>query len=425
MFCADLDFLASDAKYGNLDTSGNHCIDTKHIRIGSSVIDEDATYCSFFQNILAKGYLHVLIGLSMDKNTSVSNSECLHGLKFTISILIIAILFAPSVSAETTFPDDDNSFVIDDAEVLNESEEQDLEQISRELSDGWGTNVIVVIINSTADYQSSDNSENDSDNGTGNESSNQSSESPLSVREFTEALYDEWRLDSGNEWKDGVLLLLSTNQSGSWSWWYSLGCFWDDYMYVFDGVGSSADSNFDNGDWAGGLTIVSEDITFGIDDFWYENDGYVDPPQCERNSQQDDEYGIDDASAMDLIFGGICCLLAGGIVVGLIFLTSRAGNSGGPGFRQRFFRRGGYNDPYYDPYGYGHSHTEVHHHHHNNDSTPSSPSRQSRGGGSSPSRRSSGGGRSGGGRSGGGGGGGRGGGGGGGRGGRRGGRRGR
>lgn len=48
MFCVDLDFLASDAKYGNLDTSGNHCIDTKHIRIGSSVIDEVQHIVHFF-----------------------------------------------------------------------------------------------------------------------------------------------------------------------------------------------------------------------------------------------------------------------------------------------------------------------------------------------------------------------------------------
>ena len=300
------------------------------------------------------------------------------------AILILTMLNSFNASADLTFPRDNNSFLIDDADVLNGTEEDQLKEISQDLADGWGTEVILVVINSTAEYQNSENDGNQS----ANESDNRtSSNPPISVSDYTVALYDHWRIDSGNEWKDGVLVLLSTNQSGSWEWWFEAGCFWDDYMYVFDNVGSSADSKLDNADWAGGLTIISEDITLNIDDFWYDNDGYVDPPNCGTTSAGGDDYSLEDASTFELVFGMLCCLLGVGGVVGIGLLVSRSGNGGGGGFRVPFLRRGGYHDPYYDPYGgYGHGHgqTVIHNHHYAGDS--SSDSTPSRSSGSSSNR---------------------------------------
>ena len=128
------------------------------------------------------------------------------------AILILTMLNSFNASADLTFPRDNNSFLIDDADVLNGTEEDQLKEISQDLADGWGTEVILVVINSTDEYQNSENDGNQS----ANESDNQtSSNSPISVSDYTVALYDHWRIDSGNEWKDGVLVLLSTNQSGS------------------------------------------------------------------------------------------------------------------------------------------------------------------------------------------------------------------
>lgn len=226
-----------------------------------------------------------------------------------VSCIVTSLICSSVVSAELTYPTDDKSFVIDDANVLNETEEQDLEKISEDLFNGWGTNIIIVIINSTADYQSSD------DNG--NESENQSL---ISVSDYTVALYDHWRVDSGNEWKDGVLLVLSTNQSGSWQWWFELGCFWESNMYVFDDIGSTADSSFDDGNWSQGLTIVSQDLSTQIDDYWYENDGYVDVPNCVRDSTNQEQS----ADFSGGIFGFICLGILIAIVI-LIIVISRSG----------------------------------------------------------------------------------------------------
>ena len=76
-----------------------------------------------------------------------------------------------NASADLTFPRDNNSFLIDDADVLNGTEEDQLKEISQDLADGWGTEVILVVINSTAEYQNSENAGNQS----ANESDNQTS----------------------------------------------------------------------------------------------------------------------------------------------------------------------------------------------------------------------------------------------------------
>jgi len=48
-------------------------------------------------------------------------------------------LFSTTITAEITYPVDDNSFIIDDVGVLNSTEEGELEQFSIDLSDRWSS----------------------------------------------------------------------------------------------------------------------------------------------------------------------------------------------------------------------------------------------------------------------------------------------
>ena len=240
---------------------------------------------------------------------------------FMTALVASLFLFSSTVQSEITYPVDDNSFVIDDVGVLNLTEAQELEQLSIDLSDGWGTDIVVVLIESTNNYTT----ENDTN---------------MSLAQYTIQLFDVWGVGN-QEWKDGVLIVLAINQTGSWEWSYEYGLFWqEEYQYIFDEwydrIPDSVDEDMAAGDWANALYPLVEDLSWSIDDFWYENDGWVDPPGEEQ--QQDwsttpvlDGQADGDLSSGDTLVGMLCCF--GGLgVVGLIgFLLLRGGSGGGGG----------------------------------------------------------------------------------------------
>ena len=240
---------------------------------------------------------------------------------FMTALVASLFLFSSTAQSEITYPVDDNSFVIDDVGVLNLTEAQELEQLSIDLSDGWGTDIVVVLIESTNNYTT----ENDTN---------------MSLAQYTIQLFDAWGVGN-QEWKDGVLIVLAINQTGSWEWSYEYGLFWqEEYRYIFDEwydrIPDSVDEDMAAGDWANALYPLVEDLSWSIDDFWYENDGWVDPPA--EQQQQDwstppvlDGQADEDLSSGDTLVGILCCF--GGLgVLGLIgFLLLRGGSGGGGG----------------------------------------------------------------------------------------------
>ena len=239
---------------------------------------------------------------------------------FMTALVASLFLFSSTVQSEITYPVDDNSFVIDDVGVLNLTEAQELEQLSIDLSDGWGTDIVVVLIESTNNYTT----ENDTN---------------MSLAQYTIQLFDVWGVGN-QEWKDGVLIVLAINQTGSWEWSYEYGLFWQEYQYIFDEwydlIPDSVEEDMAAGDWANALYPLVEDLSWSIDDFWYENDGWVDPPA--EQQQQDwstppvlDGQADEDLSSVDTLVGMVCCF--GGLgVLGLIgFLLLRGGSGGGGG----------------------------------------------------------------------------------------------
>ncbi len=240
---------------------------------------------------------------------------------FMTALVASLFLFSSTAQSEITYPVDDNSFVIDDVGVLNLTEAQELEQLSIDLSDGWGTDIVVVLIESTNNYTT----ENDTN---------------MSLAQYTIQLFDAWGVGN-QEWKDGVLIVLAINQTGSWEWSYEYGLFWqEEYRYIFDEwydrIPDSVDEDMAAGDWANALYPLVVDLSWSIDDFWYENDGWVDPPA--EQQQQDwstppvlDGQADEDLSSGDTLVGILCCF--GGLgVLGLIgFLLLRGGSGGGGG----------------------------------------------------------------------------------------------
>jgi len=269
------------------------------------------------------------------------------------SCLILALTVPNAASAELLFPTDTNKFVIDEADVLTQTEEDALSEDLAWLegNDGWGTEIVVVIIESTAHYQmpdqlsdnstngtsdnstngTSDNStngtSNNSTNGTSDNSTNGTSEEPMmGLQEYSEALFDEWQVGD-QEWKDGILLVLSINQSeDDYKWWFVTGIFWDKY-WVFNDIGATADDNVDAKDWSTALSIITDDLVTAVDDFWYENDGYVDPP----GEKLGEDYSLDGAA--DTLLGTIVCLglIVAVVVVVVLVSRSRGGSSRGGG----------------------------------------------------------------------------------------------
>lgn len=235
----------------------------------------------------------------------------------TVSVVCL-FLFSSTTTAEITYPVDDNSFVLDDIGVLNSTEEGELEQLSIDLSDGWGTDIVLVIIESTNNYTT----ENDTN---------------MSLAQYTIQLFDA--LAVGNqEWQDGVLIVLATNQTGSWEWSYEYGLFWqEEYRYVFDEwydrIPGTVDDDLAAGNWTDALYYLVDDLSWSIDDFWYENDGWVNPPEPVQNQDWSTPPTLGEQSDGEMSFGdalvsmAICFACMGLPILGLVFLIRRGGGN--------------------------------------------------------------------------------------------------
>jgi len=314
-------------------------------------------------------------------------------LQIAVAISIVCLfVLSSTVQSEVTYPVDNNSFIIDDVDILNSSEEEALEQNSKWLFDGWGTEIVVVLINSTANYTT----ENDTN---------------MSLADYTVKLFDEWKVGD-QEWQDGVLIVLAVNQSGSWEWWYEYGLFWESYQWILDAwedeIPSSVDVDMEGGNWSDALNPMVEQLALEIDEFWYAEDGWVEPPVVEQdwatqptlNGQSEEGAGAVDWLFSLVCFGG-CAVLIGLVVFGVVRGSGSSGVSFGSGQNRGWGR--GYNPGYNGGVGYQENNYYVGGFNdtpNQNLPPPSSggsrPSRKSSSGGSSRggSRRSSGGGGS-------------------------------
>ena len=230
------------------------------------------------------------------------------------SCLILVLMLPSAASSELILPTDTNKFVIDEAGVLSQTDEDLLTVDLQWLADEWGTDIVVVVIESTAHYQSNDDNSGDTTdnntNGTGNGSTNQTIDEPMmELKEFSEALFDDWGVGN-QEWQDGILLVLSINQSSDDSnWWFVTGNFWEEY-WVFNGVGATSDDSNDAGNWTELLLIITDDLVTAVDEFWIENDGYVYPPedQSDTDSTEPEMICVDAYEALiaDLVTQEAC-----------------------------------------------------------------------------------------------------------------------
>ena len=90
-----------------------------------------------------------LLQLSKSNNKSKTVTRYLLVLGLTL-----ALLSPSTIQAELTFPEDNDTFIIDDIDAINEAEELAIDDLLYETYDLWGTEIIVVLIESTANYQS-------------------------------------------------------------------------------------------------------------------------------------------------------------------------------------------------------------------------------------------------------------------------------
>jgi len=300
-----------------------------------------------------------------------------------VTLLMLSLISVGTASAARSYPEATELYIVDDAGVLSEDEENALHQISDELVGDWETVIEVVVIESTDNYESDNNT------------------STL-LSDYTVELFDRWQVGD-QEWKDGMLLILATNQSGSWEWWFETGLWWENYGDFWDD-GATADDKLDAGNWSDGLTIILEDLVHTADTFWTENPD-ADPSWIASDTGSDE--GDSESVEFDPI-GGLMCLFFFVVVAIVIVLVIRSGGGGGGGGWRGGWRRSGWYDPYYDD----HHHHHHHHHHgghsggHSGGSKSSGSSSSGRSGGRSSGggasrRSSSGGSRSSGGRSGG------------------------
>ena len=334
-----------------------------------------------------------LLQLSKSNNNSKTATRYLFVLGLTL-----ALLSPSTIQAELTFPEDNDTFIIDDIDAINETEELAIDDLLYETYDQWGTEIVVVLIESTANYQSEpesesntessestnesqDNNTNSTDGDTSNNTENNSAndtdseEEPMSLQDFSVALFGEWELQN-SEYGDSILLVIATNQSGNWEWWMQADTYWDN-AGDFTNLGTDSQFSFDSGDWTNGVTIIAEDLAWAVDDeLCIQFPADCEKPPVVANETTGEEVEV---STISLIIGAVFCLA---ILAGIVFLVVLVGKSGGAshggGWRTRF-TRSRYEDPYYDPYGGGNNyvdHREVHHHHNAPQQQQSAPSRQ-------------------------------------------------
>jgi hypothetical protein len=239
--------------------------------------------------------------------------------------LLIALTAPLHANAAITYPVDFNKFIVDETNMLDESELNILEDISYDLYDEWGTEVLMVMINSTADYETENTSN-------------------TSTVDFTIGLFDEWKLYE-SEYDDTILMVLATNQSGNWSLAVETGAYWLDNG-DFNDIGIDADAYFDSESWFPGMRILLQDMTDMVD-WWLcgdeceqmANTGIPTPVSTDPNAQ---------AEELSMVEGMMCMGFLVVLVLVAFFVFRSGGNGGyyggGGGWRGGWGYRRGYSN---------------------------------------------------------------------------------
>ena len=182
--------------------------------------------------------------------------------RYSLPLLIVALLsasvLAPEARSEVTYPEDSNIFIVDDVDALTLDEKRDINQVCDDLEYDTGTVLVAIIINSTADYTS------------GNDSN-------MSLGEFSEGLFDEWKIGD-QDYRDGLLLVIATNQSGDgYDWVYTGGDHWLEYWYVLEewdeDLPDSVFTDLNNSNWSSAIMPMVTSLSDDVEEFWFENPG--------------------------------------------------------------------------------------------------------------------------------------------------------
>jgi uncharacterized membrane protein YgcG len=250
--------------------------------------------------------------------------------KYSLSILIISLLsasvFAPGAQAEITYPADSNIFIVDDVDVLSLDEKRDINQVSDDLEFDTGTALVVVTINSTMNYT------------TGNDTN-------MSLGDYAVDLFNEWKIGD-QDYRDGLLLLIATNQSGDgYDWAYAGGEHWWEYWYVLEeweeDLPDTVFTDLNNSNWSSAILPMVTSLSNDVEEFWFENPGiepfentnddpfnedWYNPPRLngEENDVQSSDLG-------DGLFSIVACLGCLGVFGAIGFFIFRGASSGSSG----------------------------------------------------------------------------------------------
>ena len=317
--------------------------------------------------------------------------------KYSLPLLIVAILsasvFTPGANAGVTYPADSNSYIVDDVDVLSLDEKRDIDQVSEDLEYATDTVLVVVTINSTADYT------------TGNDTN-------MSLGDYAVGLFNEWRIGD-QDYRDGLLLVIATNQSGDgYDWAYTGGDHWLEYWYVLEeweeDLPDTVFTDLNNSNWSNAIMPMVTSLSDDVDEFWFENPGiepfgntnddpfnedWYNPPRL--NGEEGDMQSSDLGDSLISIVSCLGCLGVFGAIGFFIFRGASSGSSGVSMQRNHgnnvWWRN---NNEYYPGGQGGYQQNNYYMGNDSNNSNSPPPSRQSnssRGGGSSRGGRSGGG----------------------------------
>ncbi|RPG68910.1 MAG: hypothetical protein CBC59_005475, partial [Euryarchaeota archaeon TMED99] len=235
--------------------------------------------------------------------------------------IVCFFIFSSTVQSEVTFPEDSGIFISDEADVLNLTEKQQLNQISDDLEYDTGTVVIIVTIESTTNYTSQQ-------------------DANMSLGDYTGDLFDEWKIGD-QDYRDGILIVIATNQSGNgYDWSYTGGDHWLEYWDVLEtwdqDLSDSFYSHLNNSNWSSALVPMLEDLDEVVREFWFENPNiepfppepapFTTPPTLAGENDVDGE-----ATTFDFLITIIFCGGCFGVIGLVIYLISRSGGSSGSG----------------------------------------------------------------------------------------------
>ena len=314
--------------------------------------------------------------------------------RYSLPLLIVALLsasvLAPEARSEVTYPEDSNIFIVDDVDALTLDEKRDINQVCDDLEYDTGTVLVAIIINSTADYTS------------GNDSN-------MSLGEFSEGLFDEWKIGD-QDYRDGLLLVIATNQSGDgYDWVYTGGDHWLEYWYVLEewdeDLPDSVFTDLNNSNWSSAIMPMVTSLSDDVEEFWFENPGiepfgddsggepFGDDWQSTPTLDGGDGGGEASSDLGDSLVGIVGCLGCLGVfgAVGFFIVRGSGGGSSGVGMRQNYGNNRGWNNNNgYYPGGQGGYQQNNYYmggsNSNSNSPPPSGSSGSSRGGGGSSRR---------------------------------------